>query len=163
MKKLLYLLFCIMLSFILIGCKQNNKEESFLTNIQENDLFLELITDKENYQLGDEITFKIILKNVSGKDLNIIVDRYEFKTIADCIKLCVSVNDESPSYFMYDYGGQKKEFIFEKDNVIIKEEKVKLLKNIKYTICAGLYFHDEKEKFMIFSNQIIINIGENYD
>ena len=163
MKKLLYLLFFIMLSFILIGCKQNNKEETFLTNMQENDLILELITDKENNQLGDEITFKIILKNVSGKYLKLTVDRSEFKNIEDCIKLCVSINDESPSYFMYDYGGQKKEFIFEKDNVIIKEEKVKLLKNIKYTICAGLYFHDEKEKFMIFSNQIIIKLSEDYN
>lgn len=163
MKKFLYLLFFIILSVILMGCKQNNKEKVILTNIQENDLFLELITDKENNQLGDEITFKIILKNVSGKDLKLTVDRYEFKTIEDCIKLCVSINDESPSYFMHDYGGQKKEFIFEKDNVIIKEGKVKLLKNIKYTICAGLYFYDENEKFMIFSNKIIINIGENYD
>lgn len=163
MKKLLYLLIFIMLSFILIGCKLNNKEETFLTNIQENDLFLELITNKENNQLGDEITFKIILKNVSGKDLKLTVDRSEFKNIEDCIKLCVSINDESPSYFMCDYGGQKKEFIFEKDNVIIKEEKVKLLKNIKYTICAGLYFYDEKEKFMIFSNQIIIKLSEDYN
>lgn len=108
MKKFLYLLFFIILSVILMGCKLNNKEKVILTNIQENDLFLELITDKENYQLGDEITFKIILKNVSGKDLKLTVDRSEFKNIEDCIKLCVSINDESPSYFMYDYGGQKK-------------------------------------------------------
>lgn len=150
----------ILLMLILCGCSSNSTKNDYLKNIKVEDFELIISVDKDCYMLGEEMTIKVELKNVSGKTMKMEVGHVDYKTIEDCIMIKYSINDENPSFFMNDLGGTRKKITFLKDETITKERKI-TVKHNKYTIQACIYFYvgeDFDEKIFKLSNQIIIDI-----
>ena len=145
---------------ILCGCNTSVTEKEYFKEIKPEDFQLTISVDKDYYMVGDEITIKVELKNVSGKTMKMEVGHVDYKTIEDCIMIKYSINDENPSFFMNDLGGTRKKITFLKDEIITKERKI-TVKHNKYTIQACIYFYvgeDFDEKIFKLSNQIIIDI-----
>lgn len=153
MKKIFTIGICLLCILCLTGCKNYNYEKT--------DFKFTISVDKLTAKVGETIKIKVVLKNVSGKNIKMQMCHTDFDTLEDMIKIGVFKDGEEHEFILDSKGGPRKKITFKKNKEIVKELSYKIEDLTDYEILAAICFYvgkDYNQKVSIFSETQKISI-----
>lgn len=155
MKKIFTMCICLLCIICLTGCNNYKYEES--------DFKCTISVDKSVVKVGETITIRVVLENVSGKNIKMKMCHTDFDTLEDMILIGVFEDGAAHEFILNSKEGSKKVIKFKKNKQIIKELSYKIEKLTDYEILASICFNAGKnynQEISIFSETKKISVEE---